>query len=303
MENPWKDIELTGDWLMKIKKEVQPDLVHLHTYSLGNLEWNVPVIMTFHSSVLSRWEAVHHELAPDNWNIYRKNTSKGIQAATFIIASNFSMLNDAEKYYGTFRNKRVIYNGRDRRLYKTSKKEKFVFSMGRIQDEALNINLILKAASAIKYPVFIAGDKSSVKEKGLPANVHFTGPLSQEEMIVWLSKAAVFALPALYDPFGYAFLEAAFSSCALIGGNIQSLKEIWGDSMIYADTRRADLLANMINKLMTDENRLESYGSKALQQAISKYTLQTMVHEYADLYHGLSEYGRKIKTVKSMRTL
>jgi glycosyltransferase involved in cell wall biosynthesis len=288
---------------MKIHKEIQPDLVHLHTYSLGNLDWNVPVIMSVHSGLLGWWEAVHHESAPDNWNTYRKNTSKGIQAATFIIAPSFGMLNEAEKFYGPFRNKRVIYNGRDRRLFKTSKKEKIVFSIGNILNEAKNINLLLKAASAIKYPVFIAGDKSSVKEKGLPANVHFTGPLSQEDLTVWLSKAAIYALPVLYEPFGYTFLEAAFSSCALIGGNIQSLKEIWGDSMIYADTRRADLLANTINKLMVDDNRLEASGNKALKQASSKYTLQTMVHEYADLYHGLAEYGKKIKTVKYMRTL
>ena len=44
MENPWEDVEEAGRWLLKLKDEVQPDLVHLNGLGHGDLDWGVPVV-------------------------------------------------------------------------------------------------------------------------------------------------------------------------------------------------------------------------------------------------------------------
>lgn len=39
MENPWEDVEKAGEWLLKLKDEVQPDLVHLNGLVHGSLDF------------------------------------------------------------------------------------------------------------------------------------------------------------------------------------------------------------------------------------------------------------------------
>src|SRR5690606_28219555 len=48
MEDPWEDVYATGKWLMWLKELENPDVVHLNSYTLGCLEWNIPVIVTLH---------------------------------------------------------------------------------------------------------------------------------------------------------------------------------------------------------------------------------------------------------------
>ena len=48
-----------------------------------------------------------------------------------------------------------------------------------------------------------------------------------------MAEASIYALPARYEPFGLSALEAALSGCALVLGDIPSLREIWGPAAIY----------------------------------------------------------------------
>jgi len=47
------------------------------------------------------------------------------------------------------------------------------------------------------------------------------------------SRASIFASPARYEPFGLAALEAAQAGCALVLGDIPSLREVWGDAALF----------------------------------------------------------------------
>ncbi|MFW5831399.1 MAG: glycosyltransferase family 4 protein, partial [Prolixibacteraceae bacterium] len=245
MEDPWDDVQKTGEWLLEIKKKINPDLVHLNSYSLAALQWEVPVVVVLHSCVLTWWKAVKKEEAPSGWNRYRDKISEGIRSADAVAAPGWVMLNSAEKLYGPFKNKKLIYNGRNPQLFKKGKKEKFIFSMGRLWDEAKNIQLVSEAAADIHYNIFVAGDYQTDEFK-LKSNIFLLGRMNPDQISDWLSNAAVYVLPAKYEPFGYTFLEAAFSGCALIGGNIDSLKEIWDDAMIYTDTENAQQLARTV---------------------------------------------------------
>ena len=56
------------------------------------------------------------------------------------------------------------------------------------------------------------------------------GSLSPRALAAWLARAAIYCLPARYEPFGLSVLEAALSGCALVLGDIPSLREIWDDA-------------------------------------------------------------------------
>ncbi len=255
MEDPWEDVSAAGEWLMSVKERVKPDIVHLNSYSFGSLNWEIPVVVTIHSCVLSWWQAVKKEQAPVSWNKYHNQVKNGIQSADVVCAPSKTMLLAAEEYYGTFENTAVIYNGRNRQNFRRGKKEKFVFSMGRLWDEAKNSSLIVKAALKTSYSFCMAGEHQPEDFQELPSNIVLLGQLNHEQVSEWLSKAAVYALPAKYEPFGYTFLEAALSGCAIIGGNIPSLHEIWGDAMIYVDPDNPDDLAEAVNHLMENDNK------------------------------------------------
>lgn len=295
MEDPWEDVYASGKWLMWLTELENPDVVHLNSYTLGCLEWNIPVVVTLHSCVLSWWEAVKNEQAPASWNKYREHVKAGMQSADIVTAPSKSMLCAAENYYGPFRNKKVIYNGRNHKLFNRSNKQKLVFSMGRLWDEAKNINLLVEAAVKLNYPLYIAGEMHPYESIMLTSNVHFLGRLNQQQVSEWLAKAWIYALPAKYEPFGYSFLEAALSGCVLVGGKISSLKEIWNDNMLYADTDGAEELAILLNELFSDDEKLNVYAEKAYENAIVNYSAESMTKNYFNIYQTVNNL--KTKTI------
>ena len=64
------------------------------------------------------------------------------------------------------------------------------------------------------------------------------GRLGEEELARWLARAAIFALPARYEPFGLSVLEAALSGCALVLGDLASLREIWDGAAVFVPPGR-----------------------------------------------------------------
>src|SRR5690606_18489475 len=121
---------------------------------------------------------------------------------------------------------------RAREEFFAAKKQPVIFSAGRIWDEAKNIDLLVKAAQAIPYSIRIAGSNRFDNEAyEVPTDhVVYLGRLSAEEVAIELASAAVYVLPARYEPFGLSALEAALSGCALVLGDIGSLREIWEDN-------------------------------------------------------------------------
>lgn len=284
MKDPWEDIEKAGEWLMHLKERINPDFIHLNTYSLGRLKWKIPVIMTLHSCLLTWWDAVKKEQIPREWYRYKANVEDGIRSADVVIAPSKSILKAAEKFYGRFLNRKIIYNGGDMNWFRSDTKEKYIFSMGRIMDEAKNIDLIIKAAPCIKYNIYIAGDNNGFPTENLPRNIIFLGKLSPEQKRDWLSHASLYLLPVKYEPFGYTFLEAAFSGCALITGEIDSMKEIWDDAAVYIDNTNSSILAEQVNTLMYDDEYRNTMAEKARKRAESRYTVEKMAVGYLNLY-------------------
>lgn len=288
MDNPWEDIDKAGEWLLQLKNEVQPDLVHLNGMVHGALDWGVPVVVVVHSCVLSWWRAVKDEDAPKEWDKYKAMVTRGLKAADTVVAPTQAMMNQAEGLYGPFKAQTVIYNGRGQHSFRFGKKEPFVFSMGRVWDEAKNISMLAHIASDLAWPVYIAGDErhpATGKSIDLE-NVHFLGQLSEKEVADWLSRASIYALPAKYEPFGLTMLEAAMSGCALVVGKTDSQAEIWGNAARYVNPNSADELRDTISNLIEDEFARNIMGCRAVKRSHG-YTAYPMAQDYDHLYRQL----------------
>jgi glycosyltransferase involved in cell wall biosynthesis len=287
MEDPWRDVQRAGEWLRSLEDRIRPDIAHLNGYAHGALDWRAPVLVVGHSCALSWRRAVLGSAASERWRRYRDEVSRGLAAADVVIAPTRAMLVAVEHHYGPIRDGRVVYNGRDATLFEAGAKDDFVMAAGRLWDEAKNISALSRAASRISWPVLVAGDQRSPDggEASMP-NLHLLGRLSQRQIARSLSRAAIYALPARYEPFGLSALEAGLSGCALVLGDIPSLREVWEDAAVFVSPDDVEALGEAIEELIENAELRRVYGARARMRA-REFTLERMAAGYLAAYADL----------------
>ncbi|MGE0128434.1 MAG: glycosyltransferase family 4 protein [Blastocatellales bacterium] len=291
MDDPWRDVRKAGEWLRLLEERIRPDIVHLNGYAHGALDFRAPVLMVGHSCVLSWWRAVLGCPAPAQWNQYRAEVACGLAAADIVIAPTRAMLGALEHHYGSIRDGRVVYNGRDASLFEVRVKDEFVITACRLWDEAKNIGALSRASSQILWPVLVAGDQRSPNggvDGGVASTgrLHPLGRLSQRQIAGWFSRAAIYAAPARYEPFGLSALEAGLSGCALALGDIPSLREIWDGAAIFVPPDDVEALRDAIEELIENPRLRVAYGARARMRA-QEFTSQRMAAGYLAAYSDL----------------
>jgi glycogen(starch) synthase len=287
MEDPWEDLDAAGDWLLDLESRVRPDVVHLNGLVHGALDWRAPCLVAGHSCVLSWWRSVRAEEAPDSWNRYRDAVCRGLRAADMVVAPSTFMLASLNRDYGPLPERRVLFNGRPPELFSAAPKEELVLSCGRLWDEAKNVAALDAIAPDLPWPVYIAGDSAGAAPF---QNGRSLGMLSSRELADWMARAAIYALPVRYEPFGLSVLEAAFSGCALVLGDVPSLREIWDDAALFVRPEDHAGLRNAILTLIHDPSMRRRFAKLASERARC-YTADRMARGYRDTYDHLMNTG------------
>ncbi|HEV2777241.1 MAG TPA: glycosyltransferase family 4 protein, partial [Solirubrobacteraceae bacterium] len=219
---PWEDVHAAGDWLLELAEDAGADLVHLNGFAHGALRWPVPVVVAGHSCVLSWHAAVRGTPAGPEWERYRAAVAAGLRGADAVVAPTAAMAAALQRHYGLGQRPQVIPNGvsphagpaithRDR--------EPLVLGAGRLWDEAKGLDALDAAAADMTWPVVVAGDAGGRQA----SHARMPGTLPRDELRTLMGRAAIFAHPARYEPFGLVVLEAALAGCALVLGDIDSL--------------------------------------------------------------------------------
>ena len=284
MEDPWRDVERAGEWLLGLEERFAPDLIHLNGYAHGSLPWNAPKVVVGHSCVLSWWEAVKKEPAPEEWDRYHDEVRAGLAAADLVVAPSAAMMSELCRHYGPLRRTRVVHNGRDVRQFRATAKENILFSAGRLWDEAKNLEALERVAPNLPWPVFVAGENHHPDGgEARPHHTRLLGRLSQRALAAWLGRASIYALPARYEPFGLSVLEAALSGCALVLGDIPSLRELWRNRAVFVAPDDHEALEHALLRLIEDPDRRNALAAGARSRAIER-TTERMVEGYLDVY-------------------
>jgi len=292
MDDPWVDVARAGDWLLTIENETDPDVIHLNGYAHGVLPWREPHLVVGHSCVLSWWRAVKREAAPEEWREYATAVSRGLRAADLVVAPSWAMMAELQQHYGPLESTAVIPNGRDCSLYAPMPKRHYILAAGRLWDEAKNIAALDCAAANLGWPVCVAGDTAHPNgAKYRPRHLKLLGALSESELASKLARAAIYALPARYEPFGLSILEAALSGCALVLGDIPSLRENWEAAAIFVGPEDTAALESALSGLTGNEHRRRRLAAKARERAVS-FTPERMAAGYLRAYSRLAETPR-----------
>lgn len=269
MQDPWEDVARAGDWLLELEREHAPDVIHLNGYVHAALPWGAPVLVVGHSCVTSWWRAVKGEPLPRAWNRYQEAVQRGLRCADMVVAPSYTMRNSLEYDYGRIPEMRVIPNARNPERFLPGDKQELVLSAGRLWDEAKNVAAVARAAPGWPWPVRIVGANRSPEGHAVRFDgVEVLGPCSTDAMAQLYAAASIYVLPARYEPFGLTVLEAALAGCALVLGDIPSLRENWEGAALWAMPDDPAALRHAVLQLIRDPFARADWSCRAWQRAL-----------------------------------
>jgi glycosyltransferase involved in cell wall biosynthesis len=297
MESPWDDVDRAERWLLQLARRYRPDLVHLNHYSHGHCDWGVPCLVVGHSCVLSWWRAVRSEAPPAQWEPYRARVRRGLQGADAVVAPSRFMLEALQREYGPLPRCGVVHNGRIPQQYPVTDGGEHVLAAGRMWDAAKNLGALAAVSGQLEWPVHVAGETRHPEGGGAAMpGVTALGCLPPEELAQWYGRASIYVLPARYEPFGLSVLEAGLSGCALVLGDIPSLRELWQGAACFVPPDDHATLAATIQGLIADPRRRRVMGRLARRRAV-QYSTRRMVMRYLGIYAELCSGGEAERTV------
>lgn len=297
MAAPWDDVTAAGAWLLELEALTQPDVVHLNGYTHGALPWQSPTLIVGHSCVFSWFAAVKKTQPAVTWERYRREVTRGLRAADLVTAPTAAMLTALRTHYGTFAAAAPIYNGRRATSFPPLVKEPCILTVGRVWDAAKNVAALEQVAARLPWPIFVAGEAQHPEGGEVRLrHVQCLGRLAPADLAVWLGRAAIFALPARYEPFGLAALEAGLAGCALVLGDIPSLREVWGDAALFVPPEQPEALAAALQGLIQDLGWRARMAQRARARAL-RYTPERMARDYVALYARLRRMRAPVRLV------
>jgi len=288
-----------GEWLLSLERQFAPDVVHLNQFAFGALPFAAPRLLVAHSCVVSWWQAVHGVDPPEPpWRRYRAVLRRGLAGATRVAAPTRAMLMSLVRNHGHDGTGLVLPNGRDPALYPPGRKTALVLSAGRLWDEAKNLPALERIAAELPWPVEVAGAtrqpgtfataSEALREPGAGEKqgrraLQMLGELPADRLAARLAAASIYVHPARYEPFGLAPLEAALAGCALVLGDLPSLREIWGEAAVYAPPDDHRALRDALLGLIADGGRREAMARRARAVAL-QHTGAAMAGGYVAAY-------------------
>ena len=88
--------------------------------------------------------------------------------------------------------------------------------------------------------------------------VHFTGQISDAELIDWVRHAVALVFPSFYEGFGIPPLEAMAVGCPAVVSDIPALRETCGDAAIYFDPFSPEQIAAALESVSNDTQKRSS---------------------------------------------
>jgi glycogen(starch) synthase len=276
---PWADVQRSGRWLRDLAEEAGTDVIHLNGYAHAAGTWPAPTVVVAHSCVLSWHAAVRGRSAGPEWERYRREVRAGLLAADVVVAPTHAMLAAIRRHYDLGDRGCVIHNGAAAGPAPSPMRERVVLGAGRLWDEAKGLDTLDAAAGELPWPVHIAGDAKGVRAR----YAELLGALPHDTLRRRMARAAIFAHPARYEPFGLGILEAALGGCAPVLGDIDSLRELWDGSAAFVAPDDAEALRHRLQALIDDGAERDALAARAAARAEALHVTRT-ARAYARLY-------------------
>jgi glycosyltransferase involved in cell wall biosynthesis len=277
------DLDRAQALLLRLEQQIRPDIIHLNSYREATFNWRAPIVLVAHSCVNSWGHACNDTafLAEPRWQRYSQLVAAGLAGASAWVAPTCAFGETIGRLYAPPKPGVLIWNGIAPAFPTILPKQKLILAAGRMWDKAKNLAALAAAADAVTCPIHVAG--SGTEQGAQHAAIHLLGELPQAELWQRMLGAAIFASPALYEPFGLSVLEAAAAGCALVLADIPTFRELWQDAAIFVPPADRDALRSALAWLAADASACMNLQRAARRRA-RRYELGRMAASYAELY-------------------
>ncbi len=132
--------------------------------------------------------------------------------------------------------------------------------------------------------------EAAMDRLGLAGAVRFTGPVPQQELVTLLQRAAVVAIPSLYEGFSLPAIEAMACGTALVTTDAGALPEVVGSHAgVQVPAGDVERLAGAL-RLVLDHPALQAQlGRAGRARVLESYTWRATAERTADWYGDVLE--------------
>ena len=299
------------DWRFVRRLNKLGDIVHLPNHHLGRHGkfLKVPYIITVHDLIryfdLEGYGTFIQTPNPRD-RFYLNLDCEGIRKAAGIIAVSQATKKDLMHYLGIADERiSVVYEGIDHKLFQPVShriyNHPYILFVGSEQPRK-NFTGLLKAFRQLKdeptykelklVKVGRAGGQEAdfrgqtmgvVEGLSLSREVIFTDFVPEADLPAYYSGAEVFALPSLYEGFGFPVLEAMACGCPVITSNNSSLPEVVGEAGIMVNPSNINNLAQAIRQVLTNDKLRDEMVTRGLEQA-KKFSWEKTARQTLEVY-------------------
>ncbi|MFC3135866.1 glycosyltransferase family 4 protein [Microbaculum marinum] len=262
------DLAVIPSLLRRVVEERRVDLVQLNVPSQAfGLELPVPVVAMAHSCVVTWFRAVRGLPPPPPMQWHENRTRVGLRCADAVVAPSSSHADMVAAAYGALDGLHVVHNA-VHPLSVDHPKESYVFAAGRWWDEGKNGAVLDAAAALAGPPVVMAGATRGPDGQYIDIrHARALGEISNIDARRHLARAAIFASPSIYEPFGLTVLEAASAGAALVLADNPTYRELWDGCGLFCDPASPEEFAAAINSVASDPVLRADLGRQALARS------------------------------------
>lgn len=285
-DDAWDEVERAGEWLLHLEEHVEPDLVHLHAYPFGAVPFRSPRLLEGHDCPVCRSRALGDEVASRGWERYRQAVASALEKARMVVSPTATGLGELARAFGPLPESRVIPAGRSPRKFPPGAKEELILSAGCFGDQARNLPALAEVARSVRWPVAVLADEPAEDGAGSARPLRMVEGGSRDRLASWYGRSSIFALPCRYEPTGLSVLEAALAGCALVLGDVPSLRETWEGAALFVAPGDPEDLQRALELLMSEPKGLHGLAQRARTRALllsPERRAAAFLEAYADL--------------------
>ena len=248
--------------------------------------------------------------------VLRSFEKKLMKRSDALIAVSRYTVNELVELYGINEKKiHVIYNGVDvekfkprpnkeelRREFGLEEDKRIVLFVGRLYHrKGLEILLnsippVLKEFRKVKFVISGTGFKQKelslrklAKELEIEEEVTFLGYVPDEKLPRLYSASDIFVLPATYENFPFAILEAQSTGLPVISTKVGGIPEFLVDNKngFIIDPGNSNQLTQKLLMLLQDPKLAKNMGNKGRKLIEEKLDWHLITSQVIDLYHNL----------------
>lgn len=176
------------------------------------------------------------------------------------------------------------------RHYRTSARQ--LLNIGRLSPQK-RLNLLVAAMADLPdCQLTLVGDgeersrlEAQVKRLGL-TNVTFTGSKSPAETLAYYQAADIFVIPSEREGMPLVVLEAMAGGLPIVAAQVPGLQELVDGVGVLVDQPQASVLAEVIQRLLSDKSQLDRLSRQSVQTARG-YSWERLTDAFEALYKEL----------------